>query len=78
MHITKFWKQVEKCQHVWNPNYYESYTCANEYCEAHEEHCLKCGVYKTECKCGFENGMSGHPIKRSTRKKLKAGFNIKF
>jgi len=72
---SKFWEKVNKCKHEWNPDYYETFSCANEYCNATEQHCLKCGVFKTECKCGFENGLSGHSVNRATRRNFKKFLN---
>lgn len=70
----KFWKKVIKCEHEWDGNYYETYDCATEYCTATEFRCKKCGVYSTECGCGFENGLSGWSYKRYMKEQLKRQF----
>lgn len=55
-----FWTKVEKCAHKnLSPNYFKHISCATPYCSGHETHCLDCGVYISECKCGFNSGMSG-------------------
>lgn len=61
---TAFWDKVAACNHANLTDYYESFPCANEYCDGHETHCRDCGVFICECRCGFENGMSGHPRSR--------------
>jgi len=40
-------------------NYFEEWHCETPYCQVFEWHCLDCGVYVTECGCGYNNGMSG-------------------
>jgi hypothetical protein len=55
-----FWERVYKCKHKnMNPNYSESVSCWTPYCSGWEEHCLDCGVFITECGCGFLSGKSG-------------------
>ena len=63
--LSKFWDKVLKCEHKnLDPNYYEHVSCGTPYCSGHETHCLDCGVYISECGCGFNNGMSGWPYRR--------------
>jgi len=63
--INKFWDKVLKCKHEnLNPNYYEDIYCPTPYCSGYETHCLDCGVYISECGCGYNNGMSGWPYRR--------------
>jgi len=61
-----FWKRVDACTHEVtdsSPNY-----SALVYCDvcsnANEWHCLKCGAYVTECRCGDQSGISGWSHKR--------------
>ena len=66
--MNKFWDKVEKCDHKnLEPNYYKNVPCGTPYCYGRETHCLDCGVYITECGCGFNNGMSGWPDRRHRR-----------
>jgi len=60
-----FWDKVEKCKHNnISGDYFVSIPCPTPYCYGHEVHCLDCGVYLTECKCGFLSGSSGWPYAR--------------
>lgn len=60
-----FWDRVEGCKHEnLHPNYYETIYCGTPYCSGMETHCLDCRVFITKCGCGFNNGMSGWPLKR--------------
>lgn len=60
-----FWEKVEKCEHKnLSSEYSEPVYCVTEYCSGSEVHCLDCNVYIQECKCGYNNGMSGWSIKR--------------
>lgn len=60
MSINKeFWDKVYKCKHEWSKNYYEDVGCDTPYCDGNEQHCVKCGVYESICKCGSCNGLSG-------------------
>ena len=63
--MSKFWDKVHKCKHDnLSPNYLENIYCGTPYCSGYETHCLDCGVYISECQCGFENGLSGWPSKK--------------
>jgi len=79
--LNKFWKKVYKCKHKnISPNYYEIIYCSTPYCSGYELHCLGCGVYISECFCGYNNGMSGWPQKRWQNirmKKERATWNLK-
>ena len=69
MNSKQFWDKVDKCNHKFNPNYYEHISCAHTYlgCSGgSEEHCLLCGVYVIEDRCGDQSGMSGWSSKRWT------------
>jgi len=74
----KFWDKVLKCKHEnLDPNYYEYIGCPTPYCSGSEVHCLDCGVFISECGCGYNNGMSGWPHKRwQTERSKKYGSNI--
>lgn len=66
----KFWERVHRCKHRdqdLSRDYYVSISCMTPYCQGHESHCLKCGVYIGECLCMSNNGMSGWPYKRWAR-----------
>lgn len=64
-----FWKKVEKCKHKnLYENYYEGGSCSTPYCGWEESHCKDCGVYIQKCGCGYNNGLSGWPIKRWKRR----------
>jgi hypothetical protein len=66
--MTKFWDKVSKCKHKnLDASYYEYVPCWTPYCSGWESRCLDCGVYITECGCGFNNGMSGWPDRRWQR-----------
>jgi hypothetical protein len=78
---SKFWKKVLKCEHEHlSEDYCEIFRCGTPYCSGDEVHCLDCGVYISECGCGFENGMSGwsrnrhrtEERKRSERRRIKS------
>jgi len=61
----KFWDKVLKCEHKnTSKNYCEVVYCGTPYCSGSEYHCLDCGVYFSECRCGAGNGMSGWSAKR--------------
>jgi len=63
--MSRFWERVHACEHEnISENYFQYISCSTPYCGGEEEHCLDCGVYITECKCGFCRGMSGWPEKR--------------
>lgn len=49
------WKRVEKCLHKNTSEYSASLGCS---CRAYEYHCLDCGIYFNDCRCGEESGMS--------------------
>lgn len=72
--IDKFWDKVLKCKHEnLNPNYLQFIPCSTPYCSGNEVHCMDCGVYISECGCGYNNGMSGWPYQRHeviSRKRL--------
>jgi len=74
----KFWDKVLKCKHEnLDPNYYEYIGCPTPYCSGSETHCLDCGVFISECGCGYNNGMSGWSHKRwQTERSKKYGSNI--
>ncbi len=56
----KFWDKVTECKHKnISPNYCEHIYCETPFCFGYELHCLDCGVYISECKCGYCNGLSG-------------------
>ncbi len=59
MGMSAFWDKVNQCNHEPTQNYLEHIGCGTPYCRGQEWHCKKCGVYITECGCGFLNGMSG-------------------
>jgi len=61
------WKRVNRCKHDWT-DYCKTGPCATPYCSYTELHCRKCGVYRTECGCEFENGMSGEPRRVALRR----------
>lgn len=61
-----FWQKVDACQHEWT-DYHAQGPCGTPYCDWHEEHCRKCGVYKVTCDCGACNGFSGWPWRRLSR-----------
>jgi hypothetical protein len=56
-----FWEKVVNCDHEWSPEYDgNGGICWTPECGwAAEEHCLKCGVYRITCSCGFCDGDSG-------------------
>ena len=67
-----FWEKVEKCKHInLYPDYYQGFSCETEYCSAFEIHCSDCGVFITECDCGYCNGMSGWPESRWRKRRRK-------
>lgn len=57
----KYWRKVDKCNHEWNPNYIgDGGTCPTPECGGISvNHCLKCGVYESDCRCGASSGASG-------------------
>ena len=63
-----FWDRALACKHESiSPNYYVSFGCGTPYCRGYQSHCLDCGVYISECGCGFNNGMSGWSHLREKR-----------
>lgn len=63
--MSKFWDKVSKCKHENISKTFNSFeVCWTEYCNLTETHCLDCGVYITNCQCGFCNGLSGWPESR--------------
>ena len=63
--MSKFWDKVRECKHKNTyPDYYQNVYCGTPYCSGGESHCKDCGVYISECQCGYCNGMSGWPWKR--------------
>jgi len=60
----KFWEKVAKCKHEWSETYNPLIRCSTPYCTAWENHCIKCGVYQSDCKCGCEFGQDGWSSKR--------------
>ena len=61
---SKFWEKVSNCKHEETANYLVSVYCDTPYCHGYEYHCKHCGVYVTECGCGYNDGMSGWSHKR--------------
>lgn len=61
------WEKINNCEHEWT-DYYKTGPCDTPYCSYRELHCRKCGVYHTECGCGFENAMSGEPRNKTLRR----------
>ena len=59
-----FWDGVLDCSHDNLSDYSKMITCWTPYCSGNEYHCLDCGAYISECRCGCESGMSGWPEKR--------------
>lgn len=62
------WKKVNKCKHKWSDNYVWAGTCLTPFCEWTEQFCVKCRVYQVTCGCGFENRLSGEPLRVSKRR----------
>lgn len=63
--MSNFWDKVYKCKHKnISPNYSPMVYCDTPYCTGHEEHCLDCGVYISDCLCHSNFGYSGWPHKR--------------
>lgn len=66
-----FWDKVRKCKHKnLSPNYFVPIYCSTPYCDGNEEHCLDCGVYISECKCHYNDGLSGWPQARWKERKV--------
>ena len=62
---SKFWDKVERCMHQnLSPHFLESIYCMTPYCDGDETHCMDCGVFIQKCGCGFNDGLSGWPVKR--------------
>jgi hypothetical protein len=59
-----FYTKVDNCEHEFSKNYSIFIHCSTPYCVGYEYHCIKCGVYISECSCGVNNGMSGWSDKR--------------
>jgi len=61
----KFWDKVQQCKHeTLGTNTYIG-TCSTPYCGSiHEDHCLDCGVFISQCACGSNNRMGGWSTKR--------------
>ena len=69
--MSVFWNKVMKCKHKnLSENYYVHIFCGTPYCSGWEEHCLDCGVYISDCKCGSNYGMFGWPEKRRWKQKI--------
>jgi len=64
------WDEIWKCEHEWG-NYFDMGRCGTPYCSWDEKRCIKCRVYETECGCGFENGLSREPRKKTINRYLK-------
>jgi hypothetical protein len=62
--MEKFWDKVNKCKHEETDKYLEFINCETPYCSGSEWHCKHCGVYISECGCGYNDGMSGWSHKR--------------
>lgn len=52
-----FWNRVYKCNHEWDGDVCNLITCATPLCSGTETRCKKCGVYKSECGCGYQDGL---------------------
>ncbi len=63
-----FQDRVGLCRHQWSDNYSVRISCGTPYCSGSETRCVKCRVFKSTCGCGSENGMSGWPHKRWSKK----------
>jgi len=66
--MSKFWNKVKKCKHKNLSEYSRYLPCGTPYYGGEEAHCLDCGVYISKCSCGSNNGMSGWPLNRWTKK----------
>jgi hypothetical protein len=67
--MSNFWNKVMKCKHKNLSSDYCAYIfCDTPYCSGWEEHCLDCGVYISNCRCGSTHGMSGWPEKRWSKR----------
>ncbi len=70
--MSKFWDKVFKCNHKnKEPNYLENVNCATPFCNGDETRCADCGVFMTECGCGYCNGLSGWSEHRHRQKEFK-------
>lgn len=59
------WHKVEKCPHNDVTEHERLFSCGTPYCGGGSEyHCRDCGVFFTECACGFLNSMSGWSWRR--------------
>jgi hypothetical protein len=67
--MNKFWEKVEKCDHKNLTDHFGSISCETPYCYGSESHCRDCGVYITECACGYNNGLSGWPESRHKKQR---------
>ena len=73
----KFWDKVLKCKHEnLSPSYCEHISCGTPYCGGSEYHCLDCGIYISECGCGYNNGMSGWSNRRWARRRRNERKNL--
>lgn len=74
--LDKYWNKVGRCKHEWSPNYSEyAGTCQTEYCGSINVcHCLKCGVYESDCACHSNSGFSGWSPKRHDTEYKKKKF----
>jgi len=65
-----FWDKVRACKHDFNGDYCKYVgECDTPYCGSIDElHCTKCGVFRSECRCGCNNGMSGWSAARWIRR----------
>ena len=62
----KFWEKAQSCKHEnFYPDYHVSFSCGGTpYCSGYEIHCKDCGIYISQCGCGWNNGLSGWSYKR--------------
>ena len=51
--------------------YWEIYSCETPYCTATETYCLDCRAFIVKCGCGYNNGISGWPLKRYRQMEFK-------
>lgn len=62
--VSKFWQKVLTCHHEWSKHYSAYLRCNTPNCSGTESKCKKCGVYRSTCGCGGEEGLSGWPERR--------------
>jgi hypothetical protein len=58
--MSTFWDKVAKCKHENLTDHDAMISCGTPYCDyGYEYNCRDCGVFISDCACGFCNGMSG-------------------